>query len=77
MQATLDSFQINSCIPQPVNNNPILVAILQDFNVAWYDRDWHFHKQDIAHVPGELAALLVERGIARKITTQREEYACQ
>lgn len=77
MQATLDSFQINSRIPQPVNNSPILVAILQDFNVAWHDRDWHFHKQDIAHVPGVLAALLIERGIARKITTQREEYACQ
>jgi hypothetical protein len=46
----------------------ILVSVMRDFNVAWHDRDWHFHKQDIAHVPEDLAALLFARGIAREIT---------
>lgn len=42
------------------------VIILKDFKVAWLDRDWILHEQDLVYLDPQLVAILVERGIARK-----------
>jgi phage/plasmid-associated DNA primase len=62
-----------------VNDCMILVSIIKDFNVAWFDKDWFFHDQDLVHVPGELAAMLIKRGIAReiRINTQSQSNILQ
>jgi hypothetical protein len=72
IQYTLDNFKDFICILEPLNDGMILVSIMKDFNASWYDRDWYFHAQDIVHVPGDLAALLINRGIARKISINRQ-----
>ncbi len=43
---------------------PVLVH--KDLNIAWTDRNWFLHDQDIIYLDPRLASLLVERGIARK-----------
>lgn len=48
----------------------VLMKIEKDLDVAWYDRDWHFHRQDIVHVPEPLGKMLVERGIGHVIRTE-------
>ena len=45
----------------------LLVLILKDLNVAWNDRDWYLHSQDLVYLDEELASILVERGIAREL----------
>ena len=41
--------------------------MVKDFKVAWKDRDWEFHSEDVLDVDSELAVLLVKRGIATKV----------
>ncbi len=50
-----------------VNDRMIMVSIMKEFTVEWNSQDWHFHNQDIVHVPKDLAAMLIERGIARGV----------
>lgn len=44
-----------------------LVLILGNINVAWTDRNWYLHSQDIVYLDEKLASILVMRGIARKL----------
>jgi hypothetical protein len=44
-----------------------LILVLKDFNVAWTDRDWHLHNQDVVSLDEKLAQILIQRGIARKV----------
>ena len=65
-QSTLETF----LGPELTNNNQatqVLVSILQDFNVAWKDRDWHLHSQDIVDLDHELAKILISREVAREV----------
>ena len=48
-------------------NQDTLLTIKQDFSVAWFDKDYHFHAQDLAHVPQGLASMLIDRGIGRPV----------
>ena len=42
-----------------------LVLVLKDINVAWRDRDWYLHEQDLVYLNEDLATILVGRGIAK------------
>ncbi len=42
------------------------VLVLKDLNVAWTDRNWYLHEQDLVYLDEKLATILIERGIARK-----------
>ena len=72
-QLTFDSF-LQEAGPEradPVVNNLsgnhyVLVLVLKDFSVAWTDRNWYLHEQDLVYLDPRLASLLVERGIARR-----------
>ena len=64
-QATLGSFEQEN--PRVKTRIQILVLILKDLNVAWNDRDWYLHSQDLVYLDEELASILVERGIAREL----------
>ena len=44
-----------------------LIAMNRDISVAWFDKDYHFHAQDMAHVPQGLASMLIDRGIGRPV----------
>ncbi len=46
--------------------NYLPVLILKDFNVAWTDRNWYLHEQDLVYLDEKLATILISRGIARK-----------
>ncbi len=46
--------------------NYLPVLILKDFNVAWTDRNWYLHEQDLVYLDERLGAILISRGIARK-----------
>ena len=62
IQASLDMFQ------EPVQY--VTVLVLVDIEIAWKDRDWHFHNQDIADIDTELAELMVKRGWARMLKVE-------
>ena len=65
-QSTLETF----LGPELTNNNQatqVLVSILQDFNVAWTDRNWYLHAQDIVDLDHELAKILISREVAREV----------
>ena len=40
------------------------VVIVSDFNVAWKDGDWYLRKDTRVELDGELANILVGRGLA-------------
>jgi DNA replication initiation complex subunit (GINS family) len=70
-QLTFDSFlqEEKNASPEAGKNkaeSSILVLILKDFSVAWTDRNWYLHEQDLVYLDPRLALLLAERGIARK-----------
>ena len=70
-QLTFDSFlqEEKNASPETGKNkaeSSILVLILKDFSVAWTDRNWYLHDQDLVYLDPRLASLLVERGIARR-----------
>jgi|GEM_PF-6617596 hypothetical protein len=73
-QLTLDSFPrhdergsgASSSNQQALQETSVLVLILKDFSVAWVDRDWYLHEQDLVYLDVKLASLLIGRGIARK-----------
>lgn len=46
--------------------NYLPVLILKDLNVAWTDRNWYLHEQDLVYLDERLGAILISRGIARK-----------
>lgn len=64
-QATLDVFSSN--IQENSQTGAVLVMIMKDFNVAWTDRNWYLHSQDIVYLDEKLASVLIMRGIARKL----------
>ncbi|AKA48525.1 hypothetical protein IX51_04765 [uncultured archaeon] len=61
MIPSLESFETKQ------QDTMILVAISQDFNVAWKDRDWYLHEQGLVYLDVELAEMLIQRGIARRV----------
>ena len=70
-QLTFDSFirEEEHTSPETGKNKAetsILVLILKDFSVAWTDRNWYLHDQDMVYLDPRLASLLAERGIARR-----------
>ena len=74
-QLTFDSFireedkaapHSNPIVCNATGNQYVLVRILRDFSVAWTDRNWYLHEQDMVYLDPRLASLLAERGIARR-----------
>ena len=59
-QASLDMFAYP---PSGIHYVPVLVLV--DVSIAWTDRDWHFHAQDIVDIDSELARTMIERRWAR------------
>ena len=43
----------------------VTVLVLVDIEIAWTDRDWHFHAQDIVDLDSRLARTMIERRWAR------------
>jgi DNA replication initiation complex subunit (GINS family) len=71
-QLTFDSFLMKEehLFTETVDNRAktsILVLILKDFNVAWKDKDWYLHSQDLVYLEQELASLLMQRKVAMKV----------
>ena len=71
-QLTFDSFLMKEehLFTETVDNGAktsILVLILKDFNVAWKDKDWYLHSQDLVYLEQELASLLLQRKVAMKV----------
>ena len=58
-QASLDMFQE----PELIHYVPVLVLV--DVSIAWTDKDWHFHAQDIVDLDSRLARTMIKRGWAR------------
>ena len=52
--------------PESHYENYLPVLILKDFNVAWTDRNWYLHEQDLVYLDERLGAILIFRGIARR-----------
>lgn len=52
--------------PESHYENYLPVLVLKDFNVAWTDRNWYLHEQDLVYLDERLGAILISRGIARK-----------
>ena len=69
-QLTFDSFLREDQVPHEQSGTreetSALVLILKDFSVAWTDRNWYLHEQDLVYLDEKLATILIERGIARK-----------
>ena len=61
-QASLDMFQ------EPVRY--VTVLVLVDISIAWKDRDWHFHSQDIVDLDSRLARTMTERRWARTVSLE-------
>ena len=66
-QLTLEIFNGPVSSKQIEQKEQVLISILKDFNVAWLDKNWYLHSQDILFLDYELAEILVKRDIARKI----------
>ena len=64
-QLTLETFVCPSDIQE--SKGQIFVLIMRNLNVAWTDRNWYLHSQDIVYLDEKLASVLVMRGIARKL----------
>jgi DNA replication initiation complex subunit (GINS family) len=63
-QLTFDSFPREE---QTVHEETsVMVLIFKDFNIAWIDRNWYLHVQDLVYLDEKLATILIARGIARK-----------
>lgn len=68
-QLTFDSFLQEAADPdvkKVTGKQYVMVLILKDFSVAWTDRNWYLHEQDLVYLDPRLTSLLVERGIARR-----------
>lgn len=50
------------------NRNSMLILMMRDFDVAWKDRDWKLHSQDLVHLDPELADELIRRKITRRVS---------
>ena len=64
-QSSLDMFQ------EPVRY--VTVVVLVDIGVAWMDKDWHFHAQDIVDIDSRLAGAMIERGWARMVRLEGQQ----
>ncbi len=62
MQSSLDSF-----FQHVKTQGYVPSLVLKEINVSWKDRDWYLHPQDFVYLDEDLAAILVERGMARKV----------
>ena len=51
-------------------DNYVPVLVLKDFDVAWTDRNWYLHEQDIVYLDEKLATMLIGRSIAKKVETK-------
>ncbi len=65
-QSTLETFLEPEFAQDNGHATQVIVSILKDFNVAWTDRNWYLHAQDLVYLDEKLADLLVKRSIARK-----------
>jgi hypothetical protein len=66
IQLTEDLQSSNNSSHLPYKEAPkIPMLFREDISLAWYDRDVHYHAQDVAYVPLEWAPLLEKRGTAR------------
>jgi hypothetical protein len=63
-QSSLDMFQERKQVLY------VTVLVLVDIGIAWTDRDWHFHAQDIVDIDSRLAELMVRRGMARMLSLE-------
>ena len=64
-QTTLDGFV--GVEQTPIVSKVVLMMIMEDLNVAWMDKDWYLHSQDLLYLEHELASLLAQREIAMKV----------
>ena len=64
IQYSLDMFQE----PEPIRYFTILVLV--DVSIAWMDKDWHFHAQDIVDLDSRLARTMIKRGMARMLKVE-------
>ena len=64
-QSTLEAFLAEDLFQS--NESGVLVLIAKDINVAWTDRNWYLHSQDIVYLDEKLASVLIMRGTARKL----------
>lgn len=64
-QSTLEAFLSEDRFQS--NEPEVLMLIVKDINVAWTDRNWYLHSQDIVYLDEKLASILVMRGIAKKL----------
>ncbi len=64
-QATLDYFSDIRTGHEEVQQ--VLVIVLSEINVAWTDRDWYLHPQDLVYLDKGLAAILAERRVAMEL----------
>ena len=51
-----------------------LVLVLKGISVAWTDRDWYLHEQDLVYLNEDLATILVRRGIARIVNLSQSRH---
>jgi len=63
-QYSLDMFQEQKSVRY------VTVVVLADISIAWTDRDWHFHAQDIVDLDPKLAELMIRRGMARMLSLE-------
>lgn len=64
-QLTLETFLGPEFERKNAQAGLVLVLIMEDFNVAWMDRNWYLHSRDLVHLGENLATILTSRGIAR------------
>lgn len=58
----------NSLLLEPYAKAATVKVIFQaDENLAWSDREMHFHKGDIAYIPPVWVSMLLGRGIIRRV----------
>ncbi|MCL4337498.1 MAG: hypothetical protein M1129_04235 [Candidatus Thermoplasmatota archaeon] len=68
IDGTYDTIKKNKTEKEEERSSDFLtVQIVRDFDVAWKDRDWHLHSQDIVDLDHELAKILISREVAREV----------
>ena len=72
-QLTLDTFVSLHDIQK--FQGQTLVLIIRNLNVAWTDRNWYLHSQDIVYLDERLASILVMRGMAKKLEVDNHASA--
>lgn len=65
-QLTLETFLVPESEQENAPAKFVLVLILEDFNVAWIDRNWYLHFQVLVYLREKMATIFVSRRIAFK-----------